>query len=62
MPQLKRLKHMAAELQVSRASVRMMIASGMPAIQRGRLLWLDPEKVHAWLNKFERNSPRKINL
>jgi hypothetical protein len=52
MPQLKRLKHMAADLQVSRASVRTMIAEGMPAIQRGRLLWLDPEKVFAWLNKF----------
>ncbi len=54
MPQLKRLKNMAAELQVSRASVRTMIAEGMPAIQRGRLLWLDPEKVFAWLNKFQK--------
>lgn len=53
MPQLKRLKNMAAELQVSRATVRAMIAEGMPAIQRGRLLWLDPEKVRAWLDRFE---------
>jgi hypothetical protein len=50
---------MAEDLQVSRASVRMMIAEGMPAIQRGRLLWLDPEKVHAWLSRFERKTPRK---
>ena len=59
MPQLKRLKHMAAELQVSRATVRSMIAEGMPAIQRGRLLWLDPEKVRAWLNRFERKTTKK---
>jgi hypothetical protein len=51
---LIRFKPMAKELAVSERTLHMLLEAGCPHIQRGRLIWLDPERVYQWLSQFER--------
>ena len=52
--ELRRLKSMAKELQVSDRTMYTLLKEGLPFIKRGRLIWLDPQKVFAWLERFEK--------
>jgi hypothetical protein len=51
---LIRFKLMAKELAVSERTLHTLLQAGCPHIQRGRLIWLDPERVYQWLSQFER--------
>jgi hypothetical protein len=55
---LRRLQTMAKELQVSNRTMYTLLKEGLPFIKRGRLIWLDPERVYRWLSKFERQAKR----
>lgn len=45
---------MAAELEVSIRKFRELMTLGMPYTQVQGVIWVDPEQVHGWLDKFER--------
>jgi hypothetical protein len=52
--ELRRLQAMAKELQVSNRTMYNFLREGVPFIKRGRLIWLDPQKVFSWLEGFEK--------
>jgi hypothetical protein len=52
--ELRRLRSMAKELQVSNRTMYNFLREGVPFIKRGRIIWLDPQKVFAWLEGFEK--------
>ena len=45
---------MIAELDVSQSTFQTLMVHGMPFTEFRGLLWFEPEKVHAWLDKFNR--------
>jgi hypothetical protein len=49
-----RSKEMAAELKVSPRKFREIVILGMPYTRVGGILWFEPDKVHAWLDQFNR--------
>ena len=49
-----RKKTMMAELEVSQSTFQTLMVHGMPFTEFRGLLWFEPAKVHAWLDKFNR--------
>jgi hypothetical protein len=49
-----RKKAMMDELDVSQTVFQKMMVSGMPYTRFKGLVWFEPDKVHAWLDKFNR--------
>jgi hypothetical protein len=49
-----RLHTMAAELGISVRKMREIHTLGLPFTQLEGLIWYEPEKVHAWLDKYSR--------
>ena len=51
-----RLLPMASELGISERKIRQLLLLGMPHTQLQGVIWFEPSRVHAWLDKFNRNS------
>jgi hypothetical protein len=51
-----RLRPMASELGVSERKIRQLLLLGMPHTQLQGVIWFEPSRVHAWLDKFNRDS------
>ena len=49
-----RAQEMAEDLNVSIRKFREFITLGMPLTQLQGIQWFEPERVHAWLDKFNR--------
>jgi len=49
-----RASGMAEELHVSIRKFRELITLGLPFTQVQGIQWFEPEKVHRWLDQFER--------
>lgn len=49
-----RAKPMADELDISQRKLAQLRAMGCPYTAIGNLVWFEPERVHAWLDKFTR--------
>jgi hypothetical protein len=49
-----RLLPMASELGISERKIRQLLLLGMPHTQLQGVIWCEPAKVHAWLDKFDR--------
>jgi hypothetical protein len=49
-----RAKEMAEELGVSPRKFREIVTLGMPYTRLEGILWFEPDKVHAWLDRFNR--------
>jgi hypothetical protein len=47
---------MASELGISERKIRQLLLLGMPHTQLQGVIWFEPSRVHAWLDKFNRNS------
>ncbi len=47
-------KEMAAQLKMKLRAFHKIKTYGMPFTQIGGMIWYEPAKVHAWLDKFER--------
>jgi hypothetical protein len=45
---------MAAELGISIRKFRELMTLGAPICQVQGVIWIEPEKFHTWLDKFER--------
>jgi hypothetical protein len=45
---------MASELGISERKIRQLLLLGMPHTQLKGLIWFEPSRVHAWLDKFDR--------
>ena len=51
-----RLLAMASELGISERKIRQFLLLGMPHTQLQGVIWFEPSRVHAWLDKFNRKS------
>jgi hypothetical protein len=51
-----RLLPMASELGISERKIRQLLLLGMPHTQLQGVIWFEPSRVHAWLDKFNRTS------
>jgi len=51
-----RLLQMASELGISERKIRQLLLLGMPHTQLQGVIWFEPSRVHAWLDKFNRSS------
>jgi hypothetical protein len=51
---------MAKELEVSIRKFRELQTLGMPYTQLQGVIWFEPEKVHAWLDSFNRKGSSGI--
>jgi len=51
-----RLLQMASELGISERKIRQLLLLGMPHTQLQGVIWFEPSRVHAWLDKFNRTS------
>jgi hypothetical protein len=49
-----RKKTMIEELDVSQSTFQKMMIAGMPYTRYKGTTWFEPEKVHAWLDRFNR--------
>lgn len=49
-----RKQPMMLELDVSQRTFQKLMIMGMPRTEVGGILWFEPDKVHAWLDKFNR--------
>jgi hypothetical protein len=47
---------MASELGISERKIRQLLLLGMPYTQLQGVIWFEPARVHAWLDKFNRTS------
>ena len=47
---------MATELGISERKIRQLLLIGIPHTQLQGVIWFEPSRVHAWLDKFNRTS------
>jgi hypothetical protein len=45
---------MMEQLEVSQGTFQSLMRKGMPYTRLGNIVWFEPAKVHAWLDRFNR--------
>lgn len=64
-PQMRyrvRKKQMMAQLGVSVSTFQVLMTHGMPHTRFRNLIWFEPSRVHAWLDRFNRVGAPGVRL